>query len=185
MIRTRGGGRAPTKAPRREPPPPAKIIEPAPSKSVTARAWPYSPASFQPATSVEDSAGRNSSGIRPLRGRASQSTIRPITISRRSVVAVIFASRRFADVPPDAVAQAAERIAAQHVVGSRPRQRDLQTIDDPARTRRHHDHLVGEINRFGQAVGDEHDGLAGCGPDAKQLVAHGHAGLFVERGTRL
>ena len=58
-------------------------------------------------------------------------------------------------------------------------------VDDAAGARRHHDHLVGEIDRFGQAVGDEHHGLAGRGPDPQQFVAHGHAGLFVERRERL
>ena len=51
--------------------------------------------------------------------------------------------------------------------------------------RRHHQHLVGEIHRLGQAVGDEHHGLGGLRPDAQQLVPHGHARLLVERGERL
>ena len=54
-----------------------------------------------------------------------------------------------------------------------------------ARTRRHHDDFVGEIDRFGQAMGDEHDGLAGCRPDPQQFVAHGHARLLIERCERL
>ena len=43
------------------------------------------------------------------------------------------ASRGFSDVPPDAVAQAAKGVAAQHLVGARAGQRDLQMIDDAAR----------------------------------------------------
>src|SRR3954463_5663655 len=116
--------------------------------------------------------------MRPVRGSSSHSAIRPITIRYRSVFALIFAvslavilalisaSRRFADMPPDAVAQAAEGIAAQHLVGAGPRQLDLEMIDDAAGPRRHHDHLVGEIDRFGEAVRDEDDGLACRRPDA-------------------
>src|SRR6187431_1153311 len=181
MIRMRGRGRLPTMAPSRMPPPHANAIEIATSYSVTASAWPYSPASFQPAASVEESDGRNSSGISPVRGRISHSAIRPMTINLRSVAALISASRRFADMPPDAVAQGAEGVTAQHLIGARARQRDLQLIDDATGPRRHHDHLIGEIDRFRQAVGDEHDGLAGGRPDPQQLVAHGHAGLLVKR----
>src|SRR3954462_13277796 len=173
MIRGRGRGRLPTMAPRRMPPPQANAIETATSYSVTASAWPYSPASFQPAASVEDSDGRNSSGIKPVRGRISHNAIRPITINLRSVAAVISASRRFPDMPPDAVAQAAERVAAQHFIGARAGQRDLQMIDDAAGARRHHDPLVSEIDRFRQAVGDKHHRLAGSRPDPQQFVAHG------------
>src|SRR5262249_9253705 len=114
-----------------------------------ASAWLYSAASFQPAIRVEDSAGRNSSGVRPLRGKISQSAISTRMIRRRSVVADIVASRRFTDVTPDAVAQRAEGVAAQHVIGARARQRDLEMVDDAAWPCRHHKHLVGEINRFG------------------------------------
>src|SRR5262245_35984961 len=161
MIKRRGRGRLPTMAPSRIPPPQANAIEMATSYNVTASAWPYSPASFHPAISVEDSAGRNSSGIRPTRGRISQSAMKARMMRRRSVVADIFASRRFADVTPDAVAKRAEGISAQHVVGARPRQGDLQMVDDAAGPRRHHKHLVGQIDGFGQAMGHEHYGLAG------------------------
>src|ERR1700712_411243 len=130
MIRMRGRGRLPTIAPSRMAPPQAMAIEIATSYSVTASACPYSPASLQPATSVDDSDGRNSSGIRPARGKNSHRTIRPITIKRRSVVAVMIVSCRFTDVPPDAVTQAAEGVSAQHLIGARPRQRHLQMIDD-------------------------------------------------------
>src|SRR6267378_4829140 len=86
MIRTRGRGRLPTTAPATMPPPQANTMETATSYSVTASAWPYSPASFQPAAIVEDSEGRKSSGITPARGSASHSMTREITIRRRSVV---------------------------------------------------------------------------------------------------
>ena len=55
---------------------------------------------------------------------------------------------------------AAEHVGRHHLVGARPRQRDLDAVDDAAGPRRHHQHLVGEIDRLGQAVGDEHHGLA-------------------------
>src|ERR1700712_272544 len=142
MIRMRGRGRLPTIAPSKMPPPQANAMETATSYSVTASAWPYSPASFQPADSVDDSDGRNSSGMKPARGRISHKAMSAITINRRSVAAFMVTSRRFPDVAPDTIAQAAEGVAAQHLVGARPRQRDLQMVDDTAGTRRHHDDPV-------------------------------------------
>src|SRR5689334_8545848 len=132
MISTRGFGRLPTMAPHRMPPPQAKAMEMPTSYSVTPSASRYSPASFHPAMSVDDSAGRNNSGIRPKRGSASHNATSAITISQRRVEAFMTASRRFPDVTPDAFAQRAERIARQHLVGARARQRDLQMIDDAA-----------------------------------------------------
>src|SRR5215831_5491367 len=166
------------------PPPQAKTNEIATSYSVTTSAAPYSAASLKSAVTVADSDGRNSSGIRRLRGNSSQSATRTITISHRSRLALIAASCRFADVTPDALAQPAECIAAQHFVGARARKLHLQMIDDPARPRRHHRDLVAEIDGLGQAVGDEHDGFSGRGPDPQQLVTHGHPRLLVERGER-
>src|SRR6185437_6274024 len=160
MIRTRGLGRLPTMAPSRMPPPQAKAMDTATSYRVTPSARPYSPASFQPAASVDDSAGRNNSGMRPRRGSASQSTMSTITISQRSVDAFMAASRRFPYMAPDAVAQRAEGVSRQHLVGARARQLHLQEIDDAAGPRRHDRDLVGEIDRFSQAVGHEHHGLA-------------------------
>jgi hypothetical protein len=83
------------------------------------------------------------------------------------------------------LAQCPERIAAEHLVGARTRQRYRQMVDDAARPGRHHDHLVGKIDGLGQAVGDEQDGLSGCRPDPQQFVAHGHPRLLVECGERL
>ena len=51
-------------------------------------------------------------------------------------------------------------LGCHHLVGARPRQRDLDVVDDAAGPRRHHQHLVGEVDRLGQAVRDEHDRLA-------------------------
>src|SRR5579871_5384377 len=185
MMRRRGRGRLPTTAPSEMPPPQAKTKDIAISASVTVSAWPYSPASFQPADSVEASEGRNSSGMSPLRGRISQSAMSAMMIRVRTVVARIATSCRFSNVPPDALAQAAKGVAREHLVGARPRQRDLQMIDDAAGPRRHHRDLVGEIHRLREAVGDEHDGLAGRRPDPQQLVAHGHPRLLVQRRERL
>ena len=89
------------------------------------------------------------------------------------------------DLLPDAVAQLSEYVGRHHLVGARARQRDRNAVDDPSGPRRHHQHFVGQVDRLGQAVGDEHDGLARGRPDAQQLVAHGHARLLVERGERL
>ena len=55
MMSRRGRGRLPTTAPSKIPPPQAKTKETAISASVTVSARPYSPASFQPAESVDDS----------------------------------------------------------------------------------------------------------------------------------
>src|SRR5258708_22281204 len=118
MIRMRGRGRLPTTAPSRMPPPQANAIDIATSYSVTTSAWPYSAASLQPAASVDDSDGRNSSEIRPARGRISHSAIRPITISLRSVAAVMGPSTRFLDVLPDAVAHPAAGLRAPHFIWS-------------------------------------------------------------------
>jgi len=86
---------------------------------------------------------------------------------------------------PDAVAKPPEGVGRHHLVGARPRQGHGDAVDDPARARGHHQHLVGEVDRLGEAVGDEHDRLARGRPDAQELVAHGHAGLLVERGEGL
>src|SRR3569833_2064026 len=185
LMRMRGRGRLPTMAPSRIPPPQANSIAIATSESVVTSAWPYSPASLQPAIKVEDSDGRNSSGTKPARGSSSQSAISAMMIRVRTVRAFIAASRRFPDVAPDAVAERAENFAGEHVVGTWARQLHLQLIDDAAWARRHHHNLIGEINRFGQAVSHEHHGLAGRSPDPQELVAHGHAGLLVERSERL
>src|SRR5450755_157561 len=186
MISTRGRGRLPTTAPPRIPPPHANSMATATSYSVTISAWPYSPASLQPACSVDDKDGRNSSGMAPMRGRTSHNTMRAMTMSRRRVVDdIAIPLRRLANMAPDAVAQASERVAAQHFKSARARQRDVQPVHDAAGTRRHHHHLVREIDGFGQAMGHEDDGLAGRSPDPQQFIAHGHAGLFVERGERL
>src|ERR1700732_906090 len=186
MTSTRGRGRLRTTAPPKMPPPHANTMATATSYSVTISAWPYSPASLQPACSVDDKDGRNSSGMAPTRGRTSHNMMRTMTMRRRSVVDdITIPSRRLADMAPDPVAQASERVAAQHLEGARARQRDVQPVHDPAGTRRHHHHLVREIDGFGQAMGHEDDGFAGRSPDSQQFVAHGHAGLLVERGERL
>src|ERR1700681_1100398 len=186
MISTRGRSRLPHTAPGKIPPPHANSMAAATSYSVTTSAWPYSPASLQPACSVDDKDGRNSSGMAPIRGRTSHNTMRAMMIRRRNVVDdITIPSRRLADMTPDAVAQASERVAAQHFKSARARQRDVQPVHDAAGPRRHHHHLVRQIDGLGQAMGHEDDGLAGRSPNPQQFVAHGHAGLLVECGERL
>src|ERR1700730_9105099 len=179
MISTRGRGRLPTTTPPRIPPPHANTMATAPSYSVTIRAWPYSPASLQPACNVDDKDGRNNSGMAPMRGKTSHNSMRAMTMRRRRLVDdITIPSRRLADMAPDAVAQASERIAAQHLEGARAGQPDVQPVHKAAGTRRHHHHLVREIDGFGQAMGHEDDGLAGRRPDSHHLIAHCHAGLL-------
>src|ERR1700748_52115 len=106
----------------------------------------------------------------PRRGSASQSTIRITMMRRRSVVDDIAdALRRFADMAPNPFAQMAKGITAQHLESARPRHSTLQPVYDAPRTRRHHDHLVGKIDRLSQTVSDENDRLAGRSPNPQQF----------------
>ena len=61
----------------------------------------------------------------------------------------------------------------------------VDDVDDAAGPRRHHHHPVGEEDRLGDRVGDEHDGGAGLAADPDQLVLHPLAGHLVERAERL
>ena len=85
----------------------------------------------------------------------------------------------------DAGDEAAELRRVVHVERARPRQVDVDHIDDPARPRGHHYHPVGEIHRLGDAVGDQQDGLAAVGPDSLQFLVHGLARHGIERAERL
>ena len=61
-------------------------------------------------------------------------------------------------------------------------------VDDglhPARTRRHHHHALGEIDRLLHVMGDENHCLGRGAPDAQQLALHERAGLRVERAEGL
>src|SRR5471032_3100263 len=62
---------------------------------------------------------------------------------------------------------------------------DIERIDYPPGTGRHHQHPLAEVDRFFYAVRNENDGLAGLLPDAQQLVLQSLAGLRVERCKRL
>jgi len=61
-------------------------------------------------------------------------------------------------------------------------------VDDPAHlpgAARQHQDPVGEQHRLVEVVGDEHDRLAGLGPDPHELFLHVLAGLGVDRAERL
>ena len=72
------------------------------------------------------------------------------------------------------------------VVGSRGlREVDLDSAPDAPRTRRHDDDPIRQIDRFVDAVGDEHDRRAMQLPNAKQLGLHDAPRLRIERAERL
>ena len=71
---------------------------------------------------------------------------------------------------------------------SRSRGRGRSTLHDlldAAGPGRHDDHAVGEEDRLGNRVGDEHDGLPRLPPDAQQLEVHELARHGVERAEGL
>src|SRR6266704_1362034 len=87
---------------------------------------------------------------------------------------------------PDLVPVPGElRIRAQILSRDTGFQRDVDDLLDPARPGRQHRDPLAEVHRLLDAVGDEHDGLAGLLPDAQQLVLEAVAGLRVQRGERL
>ena len=85
----------------------------------------------------------------------------------------------------DAGDEPAEFRRVLHVERARPRQIDSDHVDDAARSRRHHHHAVGQIDRLGNAVGHQQNGLAALAPDALQLFVHALARHRVERAERL
>src|SRR5216684_8826116 len=62
---------------------------------------------------------------------------------------------------------------------------DTDLLGHAARPRREHEDAVGEVDRLGNAVGDENDRGAGGGPDAEQLLVQVIARDLVERAERL
>ena len=64
---------------------------------------------------------------------------------------------------------------------ARARQVDRDLAHDPAGPRRDHHHLVGELDRLLDAVGDQEHGLAGLQPEALEVGAQLLAGHGVER----
>src|SRR6266545_4656502 len=62
---------------------------------------------------------------------------------------------------------------------------DVDDLLDPAGSTGHHRDPLAEVHGLVDAVGDEHDRLAGPLPDAQQLVLQAVAGLRVQRGERL
>ena len=65
-------------------------------------------------------------------------------------------------------------------VGTRPGQRHVDVLDDPARACRHHAYPIGEQHRLGHRVRDEEDRLRPFAPDAQQLQAHFFPGERVQ-----
>ena len=94
---------------------------------------------------------------------------------------------------PDLVAQQRIKLVAQrvearleHEIGrARMRCIDLDDGFDLAGPRRHHGNAVGEKYRFGEAMGDEDDCLAGLRQQDRKIFAEHHPRLLVERGERL
>ena len=73
-------------------------------------------------------------------------------------------------------------------LGFRRRGRGSFTVDDichHSRSRRHHDHPIGQEHRLGNAVGDEQGGLAPLAPDPKQFEVHVLPRHEIERTERL
>ena len=58
-------------------------------------------------------------------------------------------------------------------------------LDDAARARAHHVHLVGEIDRLLDVMGDEQHRLAEVAPQLHQPFLHLQLGLRIERAERL
>src|SRR5262245_59334615 len=90
-----------------------------------------------------------------------------------------------AQAPPHAPPVLDERRRVHDLGRPRPRQIDRNRFDDPSGPAAHHDHGVAEHDRLVDAVRHEQGSLLVLLPDGEQLVAHGFAGLRVERAERL
>lgn len=62
---------------------------------------------------------------------------------------------------------------------------DVEDVHYPTRPRAHDDDPVGEVDRFGDGVGDEHDRRSGFPPDAVQFDVHLLASESVQCSERL
>src|SRR2546429_641033 len=81
---------------------------------------------------------------------------------------------------------AGERRVGAQILGRRAgTERDVDDFLDPAGSRGQYRHPLAEVHGLLDAVGDEHDGLAGVLPDPQQLVLQALPGLRVERRERL
>ena len=94
--------------------------------------------------------------------------------------------RRLAEMPRR-ISRAVSRDDGRVEVGerARPRQVDGDVGDDAARSRRHDDDPVGDEDRLGDAVGDQHDRRGGALPEPQQLEVEALAAQRVERAERL
>ena len=68
---------------------------------------------------------------------------------------------------------------------ARPRQVDLDLVEDAAGARAHHHDAVGEHDRLVDVMGDQDQGRLGVGPQIEQMVLQIGAGKSIERGERL
>src|SRR4051812_25230233 len=67
---------------------------------------------------------------------------------------------------------------------ARVRKIHAKPLDDARRARAAHQHLVGEVDRLRDRVGDEHHGGLRVRADLEEQVVHLHAGELVERAER-
>ncbi len=95
------------------------------------------------------------------------------------------AARFLAEVVPDLGDVVAERVARHDFGIARMRQLDRDRTLEPPGAIGHHQHPVGELDRFGQVVRDEERRLLQSLLDLQHLVAQQEARLLVERGERL
>ncbi len=72
-----------------------------------------------------------------------------------------------------------------HIVCARARQGRREDRLDTAGMRRHHDDAVGQINRFGNIVGDEQHSLSFAVPELEEFVLLLAARELIERAERL
>src|SRR5699024_3407065 len=77
---------------------------------------------------------------------------------------------------PHRVPELGELVGEADVLSTRVGEVDVDHGVDPAWSRGHHHHPVGEVDRLVDVVGDEHDRAALLGPGVQQLDLHVHPG---------
>ncbi len=90
-----------------------------------------------------------------------------------------------AQVAPDLGHELAEARVADVLAAARAGQVDIDEPLQPAGPVGHHQHPVGQLHAFGDAVGDQQDGLVQLALDAQHGVAEQQPCLLVERPERL
>ena len=82
-------------------------------------------------------------------------------------------------MPPDAIAQCAEGIATQHLVGARPRQLNLEMVDDPADVETFAENLViFDHGCVAQTLNLKEEMTSGSGASRSERVERALAGLY-------